>query len=172
MKNRIRAAAIILNKDKVLLVKHVHPKTEEVWWVPPGGGLEEKDSDIFDCAIRETFEETGLKIDVSKIVYLREFLDYEFNALNLEIFLLGGVIGGELTIDNIYGKGRDEHYIKDVQWFSETDMEQITVYPEILTDEFWRDRQFGFPTAKHLGRQIGQKSTEESDELASGEALN
>ena len=36
MKNRIRAAAIIDN-NKILLVKHVHPITGFEWWVPPGG---------------------------------------------------------------------------------------------------------------------------------------
>jgi 8-oxo-dGTP pyrophosphatase MutT (NUDIX family) len=32
---------------------------KEVWWVPPGGGVETADTSVFDCARRETFEETG-----------------------------------------------------------------------------------------------------------------
>lgn len=69
MQHRIRAAAIIINDNKILLVKHVHPETGHEWWVPPGGGVEEIDNSIFDCAKRETFEETNLKIDVSRLLY-------------------------------------------------------------------------------------------------------
>ncbi len=46
MKNRIRSAAIIVRDNKILLVKHVHPKTGFVWWVPPGGGIEESDESL------------------------------------------------------------------------------------------------------------------------------
>ena len=71
MKNRIRSAAIIIDKNKVLLVKHVNPVTKEEFWVPPGGGIESHDENIFECAKRETHEETGLTIEVEKIIYLR-----------------------------------------------------------------------------------------------------
>lgn len=156
MKQRIRVAAIIMKDNKILLVKHVHPQTGIAIWIPPGGGMEEHDSSIFDCAVRETFEETGINIAASKIVYLREFLDEEFDALNLEIFLLGEILGGELSIDHIYGKGLDEHYIKDVRWFSRQETSQVTVFPEILTNQFWDDYDDQFPSTKYLGRQIGR----------------
>lgn len=40
MRHRIRAAALIVKDDSILLVQHVHPDTGELWWVPPGGGVE------------------------------------------------------------------------------------------------------------------------------------
>jgi hypothetical protein len=39
MKHRIRAAAIIVNQNAVLLVNHKHPANGFEWWVPPGGGF-------------------------------------------------------------------------------------------------------------------------------------
>ena len=65
MKHRIRAAAIIVGDDRLLLVKHVHPQTGETWWVPPGGGLEGTET-IHECVKREVYEETGLTIETGK----------------------------------------------------------------------------------------------------------
>ena len=84
MKHRIRVATIIINDNKILLVKHVHPETGYTWWVPPGGGIEEFDSSIFDCAKREAFEETNLTIENSRILYIRPVWP-RFNHLNLKL---------------------------------------------------------------------------------------
>jgi dATP pyrophosphohydrolase len=155
-KHRIRAAALIVNeKDEVLLVQHVHPQTGDEWWVPPGGGLEDSDDSIFNCADREVYEETGLRVNSDKIVYLREFQDDENESINIEIFCLANKFSGDLTIENIQGNGADEHYIKDVRWFSKEALRNITVYPVILKNSFWSDYADGFNETKYLGRQIG-----------------
>ena len=151
MNHRIRVAAIIMNDQKVLLVKHVHPETGYVWWVPPGGGLEDKDASILDCAKREVFEEANLKVDVSKIIYIREFVG---KNMNLEIFALADSHQGKIGIENIKGNGIDEDFIKDIAWFSKEELQNIMVFPEILKDEFWDDYAAGFPGVKYLGRQI------------------
>lgn len=160
MKHRIRVANIIINSDKVLLIKHVDPKSGYIWWVPPGGGVEEKDLSIFECAKRETFEETNLIVNISKIIYLREFLDKRDSLekaeseLNIEVFLLADSYNGEVNMDNVKGSGPDELYIKEVKWFSKEDIQEIIVYPEILKDDFWNDYKQGFPKVKYLGRQV------------------
>lgn len=154
MTHRIRVATIVVDKQKVLLVKHVHPKTGFKWWVPPGGGLEEKDASIFDCAKRETFEETNLEVSVSRIIYIREFLG---DSLNLEIFALADSHQGGLGTKNIQGNGLDEDFIQDAAWFSKEELQDIVVFPEILKDEFWNDCALGFPDTKYLGRQAEKK---------------
>lgn len=154
MQHRIRIATIVISEQKVLLVKHVHPKTGFTWWTPPGGGLEEMDASIFDCAKREAFEETNLKVDVSRIIYIREFLG---NNMNLEIFTLADNHQGELGIKNTQGNGPDEDFIKDVAWFSKEELQNIVVFPEILKDKFWDDYALGFPAIKYLGRQVEKK---------------
>jgi ADP-ribose pyrophosphatase YjhB (NUDIX family) len=147
---------MITNIDnKILLVKHVHPETKYEWWVPPGGGVEEIDDSLFDCAKREAFEETNLAIEVSKIVYIREFLDKENQKLNIEFFVLADNYQGEIGLENIQGNGSDEQYIKEVKWLSKADLQNITVFPEVLKDEFWNDRAMNFPAVKYLGRQAG-----------------
>lgn len=152
MRHRIRAAALIVKDDSILLVQHVHPDSGEVWWVPPGGGVETADTSIFDCARRETFEETGLSVELLRIVYIREFVDDENDAHNLELFINSTAYSGELTIRHIQGSGPDEHYIKDVQWVHRDDLQKLVIYPEILQDEFWNDYAQGFPETKYLGK--------------------
>lgn len=155
MRHRIRAAALITQGDSILLVQHVHPQTGVEWWVPPGGGLEPTDPSVFDCARRETFEETGLSVDLSRIVYVREFHDQEHGTRNLELFLSCDSFSGNLTTSNIHGNGPDEQYIRSVRWIPKNELQDIVVYPEILKSEFWNDLTNGFPETKYLGTQIG-----------------
>ena len=99
MKHRIRAAAIVVQGDSMLLVKHQGHGIEDgyVWWVPPGGGVEGEES-LEECARRETLEETGLSLELGNIVYVREFLEPDYH--HCEIFFLatsysGSVVTGE-----------------------------------------------------------------------------
>ena len=151
MRHRIRAAALITNGDKILLVQHVHPVSGETWWVPPGGGLEAVDSSVFACARRETFEETGLDVTLEHIVYIREFRDEENRAFNLELFMNSSAYSGELTIRHVQGSGPDEHYIKDARWVSREEMGPLVIYPEIIKNQFWEDLAAGFPQTRYLG---------------------
>lgn len=153
MKHRIRSAVIITNDDKILLVKHVHPDTGFEWWVPPGGGVDDKDESIFACAARETFEETGLKVELSDIHYVREFYDKAYETLNIEFFIVADKYEGSVSMENIKGSGPDEDFIKEIRWLSKKDLEDKVVFPEILKDDFWKDREEGFPKMRYLGRQ-------------------
>lgn len=155
MRHRVRAAALIVENDSILLVQHVHPDSGEVWWVPPGGGVETADVSVFDCARRETFEETGLDVVLDRIVYIREFADNDTDTYHLELFISSSSFSGELTIRHIQGNGPDEHYIKDVQWIHKDDLADMVVYPEIIKDQFWDDLALGFPETRYLGRADG-----------------
>ena len=148
MRHRIRAAAIVVDGDKLLLVKHQHPDTGEVWWTPPGGGVEGYES-LFECAARETFEETGLHTDPERIVYIDQYVEPECHYCNL--FVLCRAFSGTLTMQNIIGNGEDEQYIKDARFLAREEMAHETVYPKMLKDEFWEDFQKGFPNTRCLG---------------------
>jgi ADP-ribose pyrophosphatase YjhB (NUDIX family) len=138
MKHRIRSAAIIVKDNAVLLVKHKNPENGFEWWVPPGGGLEDDES-IYDCAKRETYEETGLKVELGQILYLREFAESSRAIHQFEIFILANSFTGELTTANVRPQDLDSAYIKDVQFLSKRQMRGLTVFPEILKDKFWQD---------------------------------
>ena len=152
MRHRVRAAALIVEGNTILLVQHVHPETGDMWWVPPGGGVEADDGDISDTVHREAVEETGLTVDLGRVVYCREYYEEETDTLHFELFLNSSGHSGELTIRNIQGTGIDEHYIKDARFVHRDDLQGMVVYPEILKDGFWQDLARGFPETRYLGR--------------------
>jgi 8-oxo-dGTP diphosphatase len=154
MEHRIRAAAIVVNNGKLLLVKHRHPVTSFEWWVPPGGALTNEET-LYNCAVRETYEETGLTVELGQVLYLREFLDLEFRRHNLEFFILANSYKGTLTMKNLRPEDMDSHFIKTVKFLSPKEMKNLTIFPEILKDEFWHDLTSGQLTTRYLGQQSG-----------------
>jgi 8-oxo-dGTP pyrophosphatase MutT (NUDIX family) len=154
MEHRIRAAAIIVKHNAILLVKHKHPVNGSEWWVPPGGGLLQKET-IYDCAARETWEETGIRVMLGNVLYLREFVDLEHNVHNFEAFILAESFNGVPTIKNLNSGDMDTKYIKDARFLSQKELAGLTLYPEILKNEFWKDYASGNLQIKYLGQQTG-----------------
>ncbi|HTY82129.1 MAG TPA: NUDIX domain-containing protein [Dehalococcoidales bacterium] len=152
MKHRIRAAAIIVKGDSVLLVRHKFPDSDP--WVPPGGGVEDSES-VYDCAKRETYEETGLTVELGKILYLREFIEPSRAVHQFEIFIFATSFTGEPTLTNNSPDDPDFKYIKDVKFVSKKDMEGLLIYPEELKDKFWRDMAAGKLETQYLGQKFG-----------------
>lgn len=144
---------IFVQNGKILLVKHVDPSTGEEWWIPPGGGLVGQDRSIVECAVREVYEETGLNVTVGRLIYLRDFIELAEATHHVELFFLADDFTGELTLENVIGKGPDEDFIKQVSWLGKDEMQGLTVYPEHLLDSFWQDLDNGFPEVRYLGVQ-------------------
>ncbi len=151
--NRSRAASLVVQGNRLLLVKFVLPHTGDICWAPPGGGLE-GDESIFDCARREGFEEAGISVELDRVVYLRQFIDKGFGIHNFEVFILCRSFSGELTIENNVGQP-DAMDVLEARFLSRQDMEGLTVYPELLRDDFWDDLASGFPAVRYLGVQSG-----------------
>ncbi|MSQ22088.1 MAG: NUDIX domain-containing protein [Dehalococcoidia bacterium] len=149
MEVRVRAAALIVQGDAVLLVQHHQPGGSKVWWVPPGGGRQESKT-LRECVLREVFEETGLSVELGDIVYVREFIAPEIQQHNFEFFFLAKSFTGTPTLKNVLAADN----IRDVQFIARQGMAKITVYPEVLKDGFWDDLKRGFPEKVYLGVQI------------------
>ena len=145
MRYGISAGVIILNdQDQILLVHHQEKDIFD-FWVPPGGRMEGNES-IYDCARREVFEETGLQVELGQILYVQEFWEPDFHFCK---FLISGEIkGGDLSINK---KDLNEDWLVDVRFFSQQELKDLTVFPEVLKKVFWRDRTNGIQITKYLG---------------------
>ena len=60
MRHRIRAAGILVDQDRILMVNENDDGRS--YWVPPGGGFEAQDGNTRNTVKREVWEETGLSV--------------------------------------------------------------------------------------------------------------
>ncbi len=95
---QVAVGAVVLNKDRVLLVRRKNPPAEGQWAIP--GGKQRWSETLQQAAEREVLEETGLHICAGKIVHTFEVLDRDPNG-NLRfhyviIDVLGEYIAGRL----------------------------------------------------------------------------
>ena len=63
------ARAILLDGDKLVLIKRTKPGRDP-YWVTVGGGVEEDDASIEAALHREVFEELGGTLDRAELVHL------------------------------------------------------------------------------------------------------
>ncbi len=148
MKQGVRTSVLIVDADRLLLVREVDPRTGDEYWIPPGGGLEEPDSTLFAGAQREVFEEAGLLVEIGRLIYLREFWDSIRDTRWLELYFLSD--GHESRQP---GSQRDvpNDLQRTTRWFNQDELRDVLVYPEILRDDFWKDLHEGFDDVRYLG---------------------
>ena len=144
MRYGISAAALIVQRKRLLLVNH-RKIGQYDFWVPPGGKLQGSES-ILDCARRETMEETGLSVTLDRIVYIIEYAEPGYHFC--KFFIQCKRFDGNLTLAN---REQGENFLVNVHFFSKTEMERIDVRPTILKNQFWADLEAGFPETRYLG---------------------
>ena len=66
-KRDIRYQGAIVHDDQLLLIRHREHKTDHSYWIFPGGGREEGESEE-ECVCREMHEETGLVVKVERLL--------------------------------------------------------------------------------------------------------
>jgi len=145
MRFGISAAAVIVQDERILLLNHTEEGSYD-FWTPPGGRLESPES-IFDCAAREAFEETGLQVELDRILYIQELLSPGYHLC--KFFVLSKAFSGALTLAN---KTREESFLREARFFSRDALQGLTVHPEILKGQFWADLRSVQPITRYLGQ--------------------
>ena len=146
MRYGISAAAIVIQDQRVLLVNHRQAESYD-FWVPPGGKLEGSES-IFECARREAFEETGLEVELERNVYIQEFVEGDYHFC--KFFILCGSFAGDVTLAYLVP---EEDFLINARFVAQDEVATMTIFPEILRDQFWADIDAGFPHTRYLGLQ-------------------
>ena len=142
MQYAISAGAIVLREGQLLLVHHRGEGYD--FWVPPGGRLRGEES-IFDCAARETLEETGLRVVPQRILYVEEFVEKTLHFC--KFWLLASDPDGH---PSVAGRDPDEGFLIDARFVTQDAMKSLVVFPRTLHDGFWDDLANGFPHTRYL----------------------
>jgi len=128
----IRPATIIVDKEKLLLVKSEYEG--KIFYLLPGGGIKFGET-IEEAAIRETLEETGKKIKIIRPVYINEYIDNKDKSRRvLNIFFLSKIIREDETkLTNDNGK------IKSIEWINLDNLRNINLKPDFLKNNLKKD---------------------------------
>ncbi len=148
MQHRISSGGLVIVDKRILLVRHfIEGKYD--FWVPPGGGLEKKES-ILEGAVREVREETGLLVEPVKPVYIEQF--YQPDLQHIKTWVLCRYISGEISTS---APEATREHIVEASFLGESEIKAIKkpVFPVVLNDPFWQDLEEGFPQLKYLGNR-------------------
>lgn len=99
------SALVFDAQGRVLLFKHTYRKFE---WGIPGGGLEYKEQPT-DAIVREFHEETGMKIEIEKLLRVSSAREFP----HLSIVYLCKITGGEF---------KPSHEISEMKYFDQGDL--------------------------------------------------
>jgi len=124
---RVGCSAIIFDANqKVLLTQ----RTDNGRWCLPGGGMDPGES-VEECCIRETLEETGLHVEVIRLIGVYSdpnmLIEYPDNrvqivAMSFEAKVIGGALGlsdettdyGYYSLDEMSAIDLMEHHRKRI----------------------------------------------------------
>lgn len=114
----------------ILLVRN----RDQKWWCAPGGGWDHAQETILECAKREALEETGVQVNIIKLLYVQTLYIKKQDSTWFEQFWLAEPDGNtEVPQGHI-----DQHGVVDeARWFNKEEVQTITAYPEILKTTFW-----------------------------------
>ena len=128
---RTRGCALVVQEDQLLLVRQHVPTRPNPVWLAPGGEVEMGET-AMQAAKRETFEETGLQIEITRLVAVHEFVEPPFHAV--ELYFLAKSVGGTLKVGTDPEHGDDEQQIISTQFIPFEGLNEITVVPEFLVN--------------------------------------
>ena len=132
----MRVNGVLIQNDKLLLIRH-KMSGERSFWNVPGGGVD-YGSDAVDNLKREFLEETGLEISVNELLCVHEFLKQPLHAV--ELYFGVSFVGGRLR------KGSDPELAGDRQIIDELEFLSIEELAEIKNEEkhrlFWELNSF------------------------------
>jgi 8-oxo-dGTP diphosphatase len=144
MRHRIAAGVIVEDEGRILLVHHSKPGAYD-FWVAPGGGAEGVE-DLFAVARREVYEECGLHVEPLHVAYIEEFSNP--SARECKIWFTGRVVGGSL---NSSCEEAIREHIVGAAWLSREEFAGKTVFPPMLRNEYWKDKEAGFAFPRYVG---------------------
>lgn len=117
---RVGVGAIVIQGDKVLLIRRGAPPGEGLW-APPGGGVALGET-LEAAAEREVREETGLTVNVGKAVYSFDLIERD-NAGRVRFHYV--IV--DFTAEVLSGTLSAGDDAEDARWFTAGELDTIPV---------------------------------------------
>jgi len=116
---RVRACGILVENEKILLLKHTNIGPKDHLWSPPGGGVE-FGQEVKEVVKREFMEEVNLEVEVDKYLFTNEYIGERHHAI--ELFFAVKRISGEVLLGADPELSKEKQILTEVSFF---DMEEI-----------------------------------------------
>jgi 8-oxo-dGTP diphosphatase len=142
------ARVIVPMQEGVLAVQHT--RDERHYWIFPGGGVERGET-IPAAGAREVLEETNLVVEITRLLYIREFYDHA----DIEFYMVAKLISGELTLG--LDPDKDEQFLSGAGIISFDQLENdetVTFYPIGIRRRLRRDLELPPTGALYLGNTL------------------
>lgn len=118
---RTRVNGVLIQNEKILMVRHLMSENR-IFWSVPGGGMD-FGSDAHDNLRREFLEETGLDIEVGEFLCVHEFLKPPLHAI--ELFFEVKELGGKLRLGTDPELANEDQILSEIRWMSLKDLKKI-----------------------------------------------
>lgn len=128
---RLRSCALVIENKEILLVKQHVPTRNKPIWIPPGGEINIGET-AKEAAKRETFEETGLIINPTRLAAVHEFVESPFHAV--ELYFIAEVTGGNLSTGIDPELDEREQQIVRSEFTSIQHLSSMPVYPSFIKE--------------------------------------
>ena len=121
----VGVGAIIIEGDRVLLVKRGHPPLLGEWSIP--GGVLEVGETLREAAVREAFEETGLTVETTELlgVYDRILRDADERTIYHYVLI-------DFLCQRLQGEPQAAGDAEDVQWFTQDEIASLSLAADTL----------------------------------------
>lgn len=107
----VAVGCVLIKNEEILLVKRKYPPAEGLWAIP--GGVVESNESIYEAAIRELWEETGLRAKPIGVIAIADVVFREENRVKYRYV----IIDVYFDPSSIEGFLKPSEEVIDANWF-------------------------------------------------------
>ncbi|UVI32655.1 NUDIX domain-containing protein [Paenibacillus spongiae] len=133
-KIRLRAAALIIENEAILLVEYNNDEEEGVHYNLPAGGVEPGET-LVEAAIREAKEEASVEIEVGPVAFVYEYQPAKNHYIYGDVHSVGITFACKRKEGSVPRQpDRPDSHQTGVKWIPLAQLNSIRLYPEITQD--------------------------------------